>query len=40
MIDTVTMLVSHGALLYVLWRLVKLRDPDDYNEVRSPLRED
>lgn len=28
MVDAVSMLISHGMLLYVVWRLLKLRDPD------------
>ncbi len=29
MVDAFSMLVSHGMLLYVVWRLLKLRDPDE-----------
>jgi hypothetical protein len=29
MVDNFSMLVSHGMLLFVLWRLLKLRDPEE-----------
>jgi hypothetical protein len=40
MVDAFTMLVSHGMLLFVLWRLLKLRDPDEPGGVRGPVNGD
>lgn len=38
MVDAFSMLVSHGMLLYVVWRLLKLRDPDTPTGPAVPLR--
>jgi|GEM_PF-4946759 len=34
MVDNFSMLISHGMLLFVLWRLLKLRDPEERNDTR------
>ena len=34
MVDTLSMLISHGMLLYVVWRLLNLRDPDERGATR------
>lgn len=34
MIDALALLVSHGMLVFVVWRLMWLRDPDAKADVR------
>lgn len=38
MVDTFSMLVSHGMLLFVVWRLLKTRDPEEHQPSRTPVR--
>ena len=34
MIDAFALLVSHGMLVFVIWRVLTLRDPDEQPDVR------
>ena len=34
MVDALSLLISHGMLVYVLWRLIGLRDPDEKSVLR------
>jgi hypothetical protein len=34
MIDALALVVSHGMLVFVIWRLMWLRDPDAQPDVR------
>ena len=34
MVDAFSLVVSHGMLVFVIWRLMTLRDPEDQAAVR------
>lgn len=34
MVDNLALLISHGALLYVIWRIATARDPEDRGDIR------
>jgi hypothetical protein len=34
MVDAFSLLVSHGMLVFVIWRLMVLRDPEDRPDIR------
>ena len=36
MIDNFALLVTHVAILYLLWSLIKTPDPDDPSTLRKP----
>lgn len=34
MVDAFSLLISHGMLVYVIWRLMGMRDPDEKSVLR------
>jgi len=34
MVDNVSLLLSHGTLIWLIWRLMRLRDPEEPGLIR------
>lgn len=38
MVDNLALLISHGMLVYMVWRLMGLRDPEEIGRVRHKVK--